>query len=182
MALREQVWIDQRVQGALIGRVILYWLTGVLYVVVGVTCFQYNQNPSWPLAEHVYELFGQLWPWMPTAILLLPLAIYDLIRLSNLFVGPVHRLRRHFIALHKDISSPPLNFREDDYWSDLTVPVNDLQAEILRLHTFVVELQQSNMRLTSENSELRLRYSVVPQPVLDLGPVEPQPPTTALVG
>lgn len=147
----------------LTGRVILYWLTGVLYVVIGAACFQYYQNPSWTTAEHGRELFNQLWPWMPTAILILPLAIYDVVRLSNLFVGPVYRLRKHFIALRSDIASTPLKFREDDYWRDLTIPINDLQSEILRLHTIVVELQQSNMLLTKENGEFKSRSNSILQ-------------------
>jgi hypothetical protein len=154
MALRQQVWVDRSVQGVLTGRVVLYWLAGVLYVFVGIACFQYHQNPSWSIKEHATELFRQLWPWIPTTVLLLPLAIYDVVRLSNLFVGPIYRLRLHFEALRNDIACPPLGFREDDYWRDLTAPINDLQAEILRLNMLVVDLQQSNARLMNENSAM----------------------------
>ncbi len=160
MTLRQKVWIDKSVQGVLMGRVILYWLTGVLYVVIGVACFQYNQNPSWTMVEHGQEFFNQIWPWLPTAILVLPLAIYDVVRLSNLFVGPIYRLRKQFVALRNDIACAPLKFREDDYWCDLTAPVNDLQAEILRLHTILVELQQSNIMLATENTELKSKCTV----------------------
>jgi hypothetical protein len=142
VALRQQVWVDRSVQGVLVGRVILYWICALLYVGLGSACFQYNQNPDWTLAKHAQVLFGQMWPWLPTAIMLLPLAIYDVVRLSNLFAGPVYRLRNHFAALREDIACAPILFREDDYWRDLAAPINDMQAEILRLRTGIIELQK----------------------------------------
>lgn len=143
MALRQQVWVDRSVQGVLVGRVILYWICALLYVGIGSACFQYNQNPEWTLAKHAQVLFGQVWPWLPTAFILLPLAIYDVVRLSNLFAGPIYRLRQHFAALREDIACAPLVFREEDYWRDLSAPINDMQAEILRLRTGIIELQKA---------------------------------------
>ena len=143
MALRQRVWVDRSVQGVLVGRVILYWFCALLYVGLGSACFQYNQNPEWTLAKHAQVLFGQVWPWLPTAFILLPLAIYDVVRLSNLFAGPVYRLRQHFASLRQDIACAPLVFREEDYWRDLAAPINDMQAEILRLRTGIIELQKA---------------------------------------
>ncbi len=142
MALRQQVLVDNSVQGVLVGRAILYWLCGVLYILIGTFCFQLNENPDASLAEQASDWFHQIWPWLPTAVLVLPLAIYDVIRLSNLFAGPIFRLRRHFKLLREDIAAEPLKFRTDDYWADIAEAVNDMQAEILRLKTGVVELQE----------------------------------------
>ena len=150
MALRQQVWVDRSVQGVLVGRVILYWLYALLYVGIGSACFQYNQNPDWTLVKHSQVLFGQIWPWLPTAIFLLPLAIYDVVRLSNMFAGPIYRLRKHFAALRNDIACAPFTTREDDYWRDLAAPINDMQAEILRLRSGVIESQ----KVTSPLSDL----------------------------
>lgn len=146
MALRQRVWIDNGVQGVLVGRVILYWICGVLYVGVGSACFQYYQNPDLTLAEHITTLFHQIWPWLPTAVLVLPLAIYDVVRMSNMFAGPIYRLRRHFQSLRQDMGCAPLGFREDDYWRDLPSMVNDMQAEVLSLRNLVQELQARSTR------------------------------------
>ncbi len=156
MALRQQVWVDRSVQGVLVGRVILYWLYALLYVGIGSACFQYNQNPDWTLVKHSQVLFGQIWPWLPTAIFLLPLAIYDVVRLSNMFAGPVYRLRKHFAELRNDIACAPFTTREDDYWRDLAAPINDMQAEILRLRSRVIE----SPKKPSPSSELLPSFSV----------------------
>jgi hypothetical protein len=155
MALRQQVWIDKSVQGVLVGRVVLYWLCGVLYVGVGSACFQYYQNPDSSLLDHMTVLFHQIWPWLPTAILVLPLAIYDVVRLSNMFVGPIYRLRKHFSLLHSDMNSTPLNFREDDYWLDLPNMVNEMQAEILTLRHAVSELNAKTVQDAQSLADLR---------------------------
>ena len=152
MALRQQVWVDRSVQGVLVGRVILYWVCALLYVGIGSACFQFNQNPEWTLAKHAQVLFGQVWPWLPTAIILLPLAIYDVVRLSNLFAGPVCRLRKHFAALREDIACAQLTFREEDYWRDLAAPINAMQAEILRLRTGIIELQKVESSAAESNA------------------------------
>jgi hypothetical protein len=160
MALRQQVLIDKSVQGVLVGRVVLYWICGLLYVGIGTACFQLNQNPDWTMQEHASALFSQVWPWLPTAILVLPLAIYDVIRLSNLFAGPIYRLRRHFKLLSENIAAEPLKFRTDDYWADIPGAINDMHAEILRLRTRVIELQDEKSNEETLAAKALLVHSV----------------------
>lgn len=120
-------------QGVLIGRVILYWCCAMAHLGLGVAFFQYYEHPEWSIGEHVGELLGQVGPWLPSVFLILPLVIFDVVRLSNLFVGPIYRLRQHLNELQEDKDCQPLKFREDDYWQDLADPINSLQAEILEL-------------------------------------------------
>ena len=143
MVLRQKVWIDCRVQGVLIGRIILYWSLALTYVGLGSACFEYYQNPDRSFGGHASQLFAQIWPWLPSVILFLPLVIFDVVRLSNLFVGPIYRLRNHLNDLNEDPDCRPLNFREDDYWQELVEPVHCLQAEILNLRAEVARLLES---------------------------------------
>jgi len=133
MVLRQKFWIDRSVQGVLIGRIILYWTAGLLYLGLGSACFQYYAHPDWSIETHAWALFQQIWPWIPSLILFMPLVIYDIIRLSNLFAGPIYRLRVHLDELMENPECRPLTFREDDYWQDLVQPINYLQNEIVAL-------------------------------------------------
>jgi hypothetical protein len=137
MVLRQKYWIDGEVQGILVGRVLVYAAVAVTYVVVGSFCFQYWKYPDWTLHEHVGQLFHQFWPWMPSCLLLMPLVMHDVVRLSNLFAGPVYRLRQHLSELIANPNCHPLKFREDDYWQDLVGPINQLQNEIIALRMVV---------------------------------------------
>lgn len=142
MVLRQKVWIDSHVQGVLIGRILLYWACGVLYVGLGSACFQYNQHPDWPVTQHAAVLFSQFWPWLPSAVLCLPLIVFDVIRLSNLFVGPIYRLRQHLTELNNNPDCSRLKFRDEDYWQDLAEPVHCLQAELQALRSEVAQLRK----------------------------------------
>lgn len=141
MVLREKVWVDCNVQGVLIGRVVLYWISALLYVGLGSACFQYYQHPDWTLLSHAKVLFSQFWPWLPSAILCLPLVIFDVVRLSHCFAGPIYRLRKHLDELNDDPNCRPLSFRDDDYWQDLAEPIHCLQDELLMLRAELVRLR-----------------------------------------
>lgn len=133
MVLRQKFWIDHSVQGVLIGRIVLYWTVGLLYLGLGSACFQYYAHPDWSIEAHAWALFQQIWPWIPSLVLFMPLVIYDIIRLSNLFAGPIYRLRMHLDEVIENPECRPLTFREDDYWQDLVKPMNYLQNEIIAL-------------------------------------------------
>jgi hypothetical protein len=151
MVLRQTVWVDSNVQGLLIGRIVLYWVSALLYVTLGSACFQYYQYPNWTLVEHASALFSQFWPWIPSAVLCLPLVVFDVVRLSNLFVGPIYRLRQHLAELCENPHCRALKFRDDDYWQDLAEPIHCLQAEIITLRSEVSKLKRAAL-LASESS------------------------------
>ena len=58
------------------------------------------------------------------AFALLPVFVYDVIKMSNRFAGPISRLRVTLtdIADGKDVK--PLNFREGDFWNEISVKFN----------------------------------------------------------
>ncbi|MCA9132853.1 MAG: hypothetical protein KDA45_06850 [Planctomycetales bacterium] len=141
MALRQQFWIDSNVQGVLVGRIVLYWVAALTYFGLGSLCFQFYQYPEWDLKQHAGQLFAQIWPWLPSLVLFLPLVVFDIVRLSNLFVGPIFRLRTHLGELSDNPHCRPLSFREADYWQDLVPPVQSLQQEILELRAEVARLR-----------------------------------------
>ncbi|MGN6545072.1 MAG: hypothetical protein ACTHK7_08495 [Aureliella sp.] len=143
MVSRQRVWIDGQVQGVLVGRVVLYWSGILIYFGLSIGFYQYRQNPDWTMAEHLQAMFDQLWPCLPT-VLLLPLVIFDIVRLSNRFVGPVYRLRMHLARLRENSDTYPLNFRDDDYWQQLAEPINELQQRILTLEQQVRTLTAFN--------------------------------------
>lgn len=131
--MRQQVWIDRHVQGVLVGRVLLYWSGILIYFGLSIGCFHWWQNPEWTLSEHLGAMLEQILPCLPTLLLLLPLVIFDIVRLSNRFAGPVYRLRKHLTDLSQDTQVSPLHFRDEDYWQQLAEPINLLQQKILVL-------------------------------------------------
>ena len=140
MVMRQKVWVDSHVQGVLVGRTLLYWFGMLMYFGLSIACFQWWQNPEWTTAEHSLAFLDQVWPCLPSLLLILPLVIFDVVRLSNRFAGPIYRLRVHLNNLQQSTDVSPLHFRDDDYWQQLAEPINALQLRILGLEQKVASL------------------------------------------
>jgi hypothetical protein len=152
MVMRQKVWIDHHVQGVLVGRVILYWFGMLLYFGLSIACYQWWQNPEWTVGEHFFAMFDQVWPCLPSLVLILPLVIFDIVRLSNRFAGPIYRLRMHLVKLNENTNTYPLNFRDDDYWQQLAEPINSLHRTILILEQKVEAMSFMHQNLVPSTS------------------------------
>lgn len=171
MAYRNRMWIDPRVQGVLVGRVIIYWFAVVLYCGTTTAITQYFEYPQWSYFRHFSEWLKNAGPWIPSALMFLPLVIFDMVRLSHLFVGPAYRVRQQLSRIIDTPNCAPLVLRTDDYWTDMIEPVNNLQSHIMSLHIALkkaletLENQETAEKLLSGNrdaeSETDAEYPIV---------------------
>ena len=132
-ALRKHLFVDRKVQGALIARVVMYWVLCLLTIALMLLCWDIIAGP----ARMFYLHFDNMWffygPAAIASFLLLPLVIVDMIRISNRFVGPLIRLRRSMRALARGEYVEPLEFRGIDFWYDFADEFNAIRARILQL-------------------------------------------------
>ena len=126
MPRRRKLFVDRAVQGALIGRALSYWVACLLFVTVPLCIGRVYAHPD----QFIFQQFGALWkqfgPVLTCAVLMLPLVVYDLLQLTNRFVGPLVRLRREMQRLAAGERVRPLRFRKGDFWQDLTIHFNRL--------------------------------------------------------
>jgi hypothetical protein len=73
-------------------------------------------------------------PALVGAVLLMPLVLFDIVRLSNRFAGPLLRLRRSLRALAKGEEVAPLKFREGDFWQDFAKEFNAVAERMNKLN------------------------------------------------
>ena len=82
------------------------------------------------------ELFADLYfryaPALAASLLLLPVVMVDVVRLSNRFVGPMVRLRGALKDMADGRPAQPLNFRDNDYWRELATEFNRAAARVAR--------------------------------------------------
>ncbi len=126
--LRKRFLVDYRVQGALIVRVVLYWLTCLLTMMFLLLGWRMIAEPARPLSAHLTDVWVLYGPVAVTSLLLLPGVIYDLLRLSNRFAGPMFRLRRsmHDLAQGKPVAA--VRFRHSDFWQEFADDFNTVAA------------------------------------------------------
>jgi hypothetical protein len=128
--LRKHLFVDPRVQGALVARVVLYWVVCLISMMLLLLCWQILTGP----ARLFHKQFGELWFYYEPAViascLLLPLVIIDVVRFSNRFVGPLLRLRRSMRELSRGEYVEPLKFRDTDFWREIADEFNAVRARV----------------------------------------------------
>jgi len=127
--LRKRFFVDYRVQGALIVRIVLYWLTCLVAMMLLLLGWGMFTAPARPLPVHLTELWTLYGPVAVVSLLLLPGVIFDLLRLSNRFAGPMFRLRRslHDLAQGKPVAA--VQFRHSDFWQEFADDFNTIAAQ-----------------------------------------------------
>ncbi len=126
--LRKRLFIDYRVQGALAVRVVLYWLMCLLAITLVLLGWGMVTGPIRPINAHLTELWALYGSAAVASLLLLPAVIFDLLRLSNRFAGPMFRLRRsmHDLAQGKPVAA--VRFRQSDFWREFADDFNTVAA------------------------------------------------------
>jgi len=127
---RKQLFVDPRMQGALVLRVALYWIVCLITISLMVLCWRVFTQPAAMFATHVDQMCSSLGPALVASLLVLPLIAIDVIRLSNRFAGPMLRLRRNMRALARGEAVQPIEFRQDDFWREFAEDFNALVARM----------------------------------------------------
>jgi methyl-accepting chemotaxis protein len=127
---RRRVIADVTTQRALAMRMVMHCM---LFMVVGgvlVSVNEYLADSSMNSQQLRESLTRNLVSFACTVIALLPLLIYDSMKLSNRVVGPICRLRDTIRKISRNEPVAPLSFRTDDYWQDLPREFNTMMERI----------------------------------------------------
>jgi hypothetical protein len=127
---RSIFFIDSKVQGALMMRTAIYWMFCLFSISVMLICWNVYTGPARGFLDLINELSHRYGPVLIASLILLPIAMMDVMRLSNRFVGPVMRLRAALEDLAANKPVKPLNFRDDDFWRELASSVNEIAARL----------------------------------------------------
>ena len=143
---RHQYFVDCEVQSAILIRVSVYGLSLSCYFAITLICTQWMNEPDRSFFDSLLKCIEDVSYWLPGFLLLIPIAVHDLLKMTNQFAGPITRLRREMKMLVDNQSDRPLSFREDDYWVELTSSYNQIRGELLQL--------RRRLRDVTEDSEL----------------------------
>ncbi len=131
---RRQLFVDPKVQGALIMRVMLYWVVCVVTIALMLLCWRIVTGPARVFYLHFEDMWFHYGTALIASFLLLPLVVYDIVQMSNRFCGPLFRLRRSMRALARGEHVHPISFREGDFWPEFAQEFNALAARIELIH------------------------------------------------
>jgi hypothetical protein len=127
---RSIFFIDPSVQGTLLVRVAIYWLFCLLSITLMLICWRVYSGPPQRFFDLLAAIFQQHAPALAASLIVLPVVMMDVLRLSNRFVGPVMRLRGGLKELADGRPAQPLNFRDNDFWRDAAADFNRVAARV----------------------------------------------------
>ena len=122
---RKKRYVDRKVQGALLRQTMFHW-----FLVLAVTLFLVfllqvlTGGPFRPWSYHAGQVWSRYAPFIIALVAIIPPIVYDSLRLSHRFVGPIYRLRTVMHELAKGGPAEPLHFRKEDFWQDLADDYN----------------------------------------------------------
>ena len=122
---RSGYYVDTAVQGAMVKRVILHWL--ILFALIGIALFAseyFLGDAQLSLMQHAGVLITRYSFFFLLMLAVLPTFVYDTVKLSHRFAGPVVRLKDSLKKLADGQAVAPLKFRENDFWRELSEDFN----------------------------------------------------------
>ena len=127
---RKRLLVEPKVQGALVARALVYWACCFISVAI-------LRGILWNVSRALsIEADGGLISYLPellASVFFVPIIVYDILRLSNRFVGPTFRLRRCLRRLADGESVEPIHFRKGDMWQEFAEEFNAVLARVQRL-------------------------------------------------
>jgi len=143
MAKRKRVLIDSEVQWAIGRRLMLHWLL-FLACLLSINTFLLavvSLGEQGLGAAIKMGLKAQL-PLVSVMLVLLPVFVYDTMKLSNRFAGPMYRLRISIAELARGKPTRPVRFRDGDFWLRAANEFNELRDRVESLEARNQTLEQ----------------------------------------
>lgn len=103
----------------------LYWLCGAIMQVLLLAYFSILGGTG---SGSIHERSGEFWTTLTVAaissVVVLPLLMLDVVRLSHRWVGPIYRLRTAMRELASGENVREISFRDGDFWHELAEHFN----------------------------------------------------------
>lgn len=128
---RGKLFVDSAVQGALVKRLVLHWIMFFCICVLGLFALEcFLGDPSRSMGERAAAVWTKHAAVILILLALIPTFIYDTIKLSHRFAGPIFRLRTSIKKLAQGETVKPLKFREQDFWAELAEDFNQVASRV----------------------------------------------------
>ncbi len=127
---RQSIFIDRPVQLALLFRAVLYLAVSLMAQLLMVFFFAFITSPPDDFFANAPKLWWYLQLSLLAWVVLIPIILLDLLKLSHRWVGPIFRLQTSLHALGQGEKIPPVRFRDGDFWPKLAGDLNMVAAKL----------------------------------------------------
>ena len=123
---RTKYWIDLAVQGSIVRRILCHWLVFFTLCMLLLPIWRVVSGAEviGPFSTLLMQAWVETGPAFVLMLLLLPLFVWDTVKLSNRFAGPMYRFRSALRHAAAGEHVAPVNFREGDFWKEVAKDLN----------------------------------------------------------
>jgi hypothetical protein len=132
---RRKIFIDRPIQLAVLLRTALYWAMCTMAQVLMVLFFGMVASSQQDFPSLHPQVTWHLQVTLLASIALLPILLWDVLKLSHRWVGPIFRLRTALRTLSRGETISPVKFRGRDFWQDLASDLNAVAAQLEKTRT-----------------------------------------------
>jgi hypothetical protein len=154
---RKRSYIDPGVQGTLLRKLSFHWL-----VLIVVNCIVFGgwlwlfELADTSAVGAISASFSNCLPLIITSAALLPVFLFDTLRLTSRFAGPALRVRAALSDAAQGRPVRPLQFRQDDFWQEMAESFNLLiekKEEAERIAQLYLSTVSTNDRASDQTDE-----------------------------
>lgn len=127
---RRRILVDKPVQGGIATRLAIYWGCSIVVAFTLSIIVQCALDPHTPFLTQLSHAKTAIFPIAAAFLLMLPVVMLDLTRLTNRFAGPVYRLKNAMRGYREGTFHGKVKFRDKDYWQDLADEFNLLVEQV----------------------------------------------------
>jgi len=126
---RRKTLIDREVQGGVLKKVAIHWVLFFICNAIALTIWiRLFEQPDADWGQTFGDTLRRFLPFFVITLALIPAFVWDTLKLTNRFAGPIYRLRTALADANAGRAVAPLQFRTNDYWKEIAQNFNAVIA------------------------------------------------------
>ncbi len=123
---RRKVFINRHVQGGLICRILFHWLVffAISFCTLPLWQLLLSGDPLSPFGKEMVDMCVHSAPVFIILLALLPVFVWDTVKLSHRLAGPMYRFHNTVKRLVAGEKVAPIKLRKGDAWTDFAADFN----------------------------------------------------------
>jgi hypothetical protein len=130
---RTAFFVDPKAQRAFLARIAAYWFLCLVASGTSLVAWMLLTGGPRVLFQPLAEFWPQFAPAVVVSSLMLPILMFDCVRLTNRFAGPMFRVRREMRNLANGIPTHSIHLRTGDFWMGFVAEFNAVRERVLML-------------------------------------------------
>ena len=124
---RRRALVDPEVQGGVLRKIALHWvlffICNALAMMIWIRLFE-QPDANW--GQTIGDTLLRFLPFFIITMALIPAFVWDTLKLTNRFAGPILRLRSALADASAGRAVSPLHFRTNDFWQEIAENFNSV--------------------------------------------------------